>query len=205
MFLGGSYHDRDNPSTSKPHDGKALVWMTLVCNQMDGRDSSAAAGGLQITGDDLMMMMMRMIFYGGTGTKCTENKIVTRNSDDDDDDDGNKSNKTNGEGSNNRKQEQMKTRPMDYGHDQDKRRCHDEDDAIDGRMRMTTRTKTPRTTWKMTTTRLYRMDEDHTVALFEFVGWELCPSAHEHASNLSIQRHDDGRRRRELTYKTDLM
>jgi hypothetical protein len=59
--------------------------------------------------------------------------------------------------------------------------------------------------WRMMTTRPDHMDEDHAVTLFEFVGWELTPSAHEHASNLSIQRHDDGRRRRDLTYKTDLL
>jgi hypothetical protein len=83
MFLGGSYHDRDNPANSvEPHHGKLIVWMTLVCNWKDGDSGRAAAGGLRTTGDDLMMMMMMMnIFYGGPGTKCTENQIVTRKED----------------------------------------------------------------------------------------------------------------------------
>jgi hypothetical protein len=76
-------------------------------------------------------------------------------------------------------------------------RCHEDE-------RTMTMTMTPRTL-KMTTSQPDLMDEDHAVTLFEFVGWELTPSAHEHASNLSIRLHDDGRRQRDLTYKTDLM
>jgi hypothetical protein len=73
MFLGGSYHDRDNPHSNKASHGKPAVWMTLVCNLKDGGDSRAAAGRLRTTGDDLTRMwMMTMIFYGGTGTDCTE-------------------------------------------------------------------------------------------------------------------------------------
>jgi hypothetical protein len=70
-------------------------------------------------------------------------------------------------------------------------------DTMDDQMKAMTMTKR---TLKMMTTRPDRMDEDHAVTLFEFVGWEALPSAHEHASNLSIRRHDNGRRRqRELT------
>jgi hypothetical protein len=81
MFLGGSYHDRDNPANSvEPHHGKLIVWMVaLVCNWKNGDNGRAAAGGLRTTvrDDDLMMrmMMMQNIFYGGIGTKCTANKI----------------------------------------------------------------------------------------------------------------------------------
>jgi hypothetical protein len=97
MFLGGSYHDRDNPHSNKAsHDGKPVVWMILVWNRKEGGDSRAATGGLRTrTGDDLtrMMMMMMMIFYGGTGTKCTEHKIVTRNTDRNNDDGQQRKNK----------------------------------------------------------------------------------------------------------------
>jgi hypothetical protein len=82
MFLGGSYHHRDNPPANsvEPHDGKTMLLMTLVRIQKEG-DSRAAAARLRTrTGDDLTMMRMN-IFYGGTGTKCTENKILTWNDD----------------------------------------------------------------------------------------------------------------------------
>jgi hypothetical protein len=73
MFLGGSYHDRDNPHNNEAPHGKTMVWMTLVCSQNEGRQqSSSRSRGLR-TLDDLMMMMMMMrtIFYGGTCTDCT--------------------------------------------------------------------------------------------------------------------------------------
>jgi hypothetical protein len=72
MFLGGSYHDRDNPQQRRASHGKPVVWMILVCNRKDGGDRRAAAEGLR-TLDDLMMMRMMMmtIFYGGTGTDFT--------------------------------------------------------------------------------------------------------------------------------------
>jgi hypothetical protein len=77
MFLGGDYHDRDNPQQSRASHGKAIVWMTLVCNQNEGRQpQSSSTRGLGTSMDDLMVMMMMMIiFYGGIGTKCTEHQI----------------------------------------------------------------------------------------------------------------------------------
>jgi hypothetical protein len=76
----------------------------------------------------------------------------------------------------------------------------DDDDTKTTIMMMTMTMTMGTRTWTMTTTQPDHMDEDHAETLFEFAGWEALPSAHEHASNLSIQRHDDGRRRRELTY-----
>jgi hypothetical protein len=96
MFLGGSYHDRDNPHMwwGVSH-GQLIVFIrTLVCNQKDGRQRSSSSRGLRTSVDEMMMMMMRMmmimtIFYGGPGTKCTENQISNpkqQNRRDDDDD-----------------------------------------------------------------------------------------------------------------------
>jgi hypothetical protein len=84
MYLGGDYHDRDNPHKWGVSQGQFIVFITLVCNQKEGRQQSSSRRGLQtsVAEDDylMMMMMMMMIFYRGTGTKCTEHKIiVTRN------------------------------------------------------------------------------------------------------------------------------
>jgi hypothetical protein len=76
MFLGGSYHDRDNPHSNKASHGKSVVWKILVCSQTEGRQRSGSRRGLRTL---VNLMMMTMIFYGGTGTKCTAVKIVTRN------------------------------------------------------------------------------------------------------------------------------
>jgi hypothetical protein len=79
MFLvGGSYHDRDNPHKWGVSHGQLIVFITIVCNQKEGRQQSSSRRGLRTSMDDLMMMMMT-IFYGGTGTKCTGTpKLVTR-------------------------------------------------------------------------------------------------------------------------------
>jgi hypothetical protein len=82
LFLGGSFHDRDNPYSNKQAShGKPIVWMTLACSQKEGRQQNSSRRELRATGDDVVMMMMMMtIFYGGIGTKCTENQtIATRN------------------------------------------------------------------------------------------------------------------------------
>jgi hypothetical protein len=87
MFLGGSYHDRYNPHMWGVSHGQLIVFITLVCSQKEGRQKSSSSRGLRTSMDDLMIKMMMMtIFYRGTGTKCTENQIVTRNKDDNDDD-----------------------------------------------------------------------------------------------------------------------
>jgi hypothetical protein len=92
MFLGGSYHDRDNPHMWGVSHGQLIVFIrTLVCNQKDGRQRSSSSRGLQTSMDDLMMMMMMMtIFYRGIGTKPTgtKNSNTAMVVDDDDDDDG---------------------------------------------------------------------------------------------------------------------
>jgi hypothetical protein len=88
MFLGGSYHDRDNPHMWGVSHGQLIVFITIVCNQKEGRQQSSSRRGLRtsVAEDDEMMMMMTN-FYRGTGTKCTaEQNLVTRNVDDVDDD-----------------------------------------------------------------------------------------------------------------------
>jgi hypothetical protein len=100
MFLGGSYHDRDNPHMWGVSHGQLIVFIrTLVCIQKDGRQrSSSSRGRLRRTSVDemtmLMMMMMTMtISYRGTGTKCTaDQNLVTRNATDADDDDNTNNN-----------------------------------------------------------------------------------------------------------------
>jgi hypothetical protein len=53
MFLGGSYHDRDNPQRLRSSHGKPTVLMTLVCTRNEGRQqSSSRRRGLRTTGDD---------------------------------------------------------------------------------------------------------------------------------------------------------
>jgi hypothetical protein len=94
MFLGGSYHDRDNPHMWGVSHGQLIVFITLGCTQKDGRQQSSSRRGPRTSvADDEMMMRMTMMminfFYGGIGTKCTEHQIVMRNQDrNDDDDDG---------------------------------------------------------------------------------------------------------------------
>jgi hypothetical protein len=75
MFLGGSYHDRDNPHKWGVSHGQLIVFITLVCSQKEGRQqSSSSRGGLRTSiADDEMRMMMMTIFYTGIGTKPTGN------------------------------------------------------------------------------------------------------------------------------------
>jgi hypothetical protein len=101
MFLGGSYHDRDNPHKWGVSHGQLIVFIrTLVCIQKDGRQRSSSSRRLRtsVLADDEMMMMKMMIFYGGTGTKCTENQNSNAKQDvvdDDDDADGKSKHNTN--------------------------------------------------------------------------------------------------------------
>jgi hypothetical protein len=84
MLLGGSYHDRDNPPSTRASHGKTIVLMPLVSTrQTDGRQQSGSSRGVRtsvVVGDEMRMRTMT-IFYRGTGTKCTEQKIATRNKD----------------------------------------------------------------------------------------------------------------------------
>jgi hypothetical protein len=78
MFLGGSYHDRDNPHMWGVSQGQFIVFITIGCNQKEGRQQSSSRRGLRTSMETIMMMMMTTmtIFYRGTGTKCTENQIL---------------------------------------------------------------------------------------------------------------------------------
>jgi hypothetical protein len=76
MFLGGSYHDRDNPHMWGVSHGQLIVFMTIVCNQKEGRQQSSSRRGLRTSvEEEVMIMMMMNNFYGGIGTKPTENQI----------------------------------------------------------------------------------------------------------------------------------
>jgi hypothetical protein len=79
MFLGGSYHDRDNPHKWGVSHDQLITFITLVCSQKEGTDSRGAAAGDTfklpwMTMMRMKMMMTTMVFYGGTGTKCTGDK-----------------------------------------------------------------------------------------------------------------------------------
>jgi hypothetical protein len=220
MFLGGSYHDRDNPHRNQASHGKSIVWKTSECSQKEGRQqrSDRRRSGDDDDDDDDdeedAKDFLRRTWY----KMYSKTKIVTRQRENRPliDDLGEEDNKDDDNDMNN-------DEPMydHYGHDKDKRR-HRYDaalvaaptggrdrtrmtDADEARQRQRAGEGRTTTRMKMMKTRPDRMEEDHAGTLFEFVGWVLCPSAHEHASKLRIQRHDDGRRRRELTYKTDLM
>jgi hypothetical protein len=52
MFLGGDYHDRDNPHRWGVSHGKPLVLTTLVCIQKEGRQQSSSRRGLRTSMDD---------------------------------------------------------------------------------------------------------------------------------------------------------
>jgi hypothetical protein len=72
MFLGGSYHDRDNPHMWGVSHGQLITFITLVCSQKEGRQQSSSRKGdrTSVADDEMRMMMMMMmiliIFYGGT-------------------------------------------------------------------------------------------------------------------------------------------
>jgi hypothetical protein len=82
MFLGGSYHDRDNPHMWGVSHDQFIVFITLGCNQKEGRQQSSRGLRTSVADDAAMrmkMMMMKMtttmtIFYRGIGTKCTESQ-----------------------------------------------------------------------------------------------------------------------------------
>jgi hypothetical protein len=91
MFLGGSYHDRDNPHKWGVSHGQLILFIRLVCIQKEGRQPSSRRRGLRTSAlDETMMrtMMMMTIFYRGIGTKPTgtKNSNTTMVVDDDDDD-----------------------------------------------------------------------------------------------------------------------
>jgi hypothetical protein len=104
MFLGGSYHDRDNPHKWGVSHGQLIAFITLVCSQKEGTDSRGAAAGdtFELPWMKMMKMMLMTIFYAGIGTKCTEHQIIVKRNKDrnDDDDDGNLSATGNSGGNN---------------------------------------------------------------------------------------------------------
>jgi hypothetical protein len=89
MFIGGSYHDRDNPHMWGVSHGQLIVFITIVCNQKEGRQQSSSrkVDQTSVADDEMrtMIKMMKIFFYRGTGTKCTENQISNKKRCDDDD------------------------------------------------------------------------------------------------------------------------
>jgi hypothetical protein len=82
MFLGGDYHDRDNPRATQLSNKTSSMdsWMQ---SERDGSTSSSRDDSSKFRW--MMTMMMMMIFYGGISTNCTEfqNSNMKRCDDDD--------------------------------------------------------------------------------------------------------------------------
>jgi hypothetical protein len=85
MFLGGSYHDRDNPHSNQASHGESIVWKTSEYSQKKCRQQSSSRRGLQSSGDDEddddddddddAKYFLRRNWY----KMYRESKIVTRN------------------------------------------------------------------------------------------------------------------------------